>query len=143
MSPRDMINVLWLAEQTWSVIVVYCWPITLVLVIAVLAALWKARRTLAQSPRRVWLLLSTPLFVPPVILLWGGFLRHTDEATDAPRWPIHVLNLLMVLSLVTFGWVIWRAVNLRWLALAVVLLSAWVGFWASFAAGMAIANDWL
>jgi hypothetical protein len=137
-----MRSFVWMTEQAWSA-VVYYWPLTLALLAAIIVATFLSRRAISHSAARTRLWLAAPLSVPFVILLWGTAMAHSDAATAAPRWPAYALTALLGGSLFFFALCVWRAIGLRWLALAVVLFAAWLTSCTAFIAGMSIANDWI
>jgi len=137
-----MTDFFWLTKQAWSA-VIYFWPTTLTVLLVLVAALCISARSLLRHGLWPMLLMVSPLLVPFIILAWGSIMHHDDFHTAAPSWPMYVLVAFLLISVCFFGFVIWRAVGLRWLALAIVLCSAWFSLCAVFIASMSLQNDWL
>lgn len=132
----------WLAVQSWSALRYY-WPITLALVVALVAVSTFNFPFSRSRFRRQHLLVFVPLGVSLLILIWGSVMRHSDQQSLAPVWPSRVVFGLLIAQLLAATGVVCAMKGYRWFSAAAVLFEQWVGAAFAFVAGMSVTGDWL
>ena len=136
-------SIAWLAEQAFSVLL-YFWPVTVVLVAGVVATLALKFPLLRSQFCSRYLLIFSPLAVTLLTLLWGALMHHPSTSqTPAPSWPSYVVLALLTVQILISIWVVWLMKGYRWFSAFTVMLEQWFGLACAFVAGMSVTGDWL
>lgn len=111
----------------------YTWPITLILILLVIAAGVVGIKRGANARQ-----LCTPFvpFVAPVVLLALGVIFRNAGNDQVLYGAIFGFLVLAIYAT-------WKAQGMRLYALAAVSLIAHITFWSAFVASMSISGDWL
>lgn len=111
----------------------YTWPITLLLILLVIAAGVVGIKRGANA--RQLCTPFAPLVAPVVLLVFGVMFGNTGNDQILYGAVFGFLFLAV--------YAIWKAQGMRLYALAAVSLIAHITFWSAFVAAMSISGDWL
>ena len=135
----------WLGKQALSGLIFF-WPVTLVLVIALLVtgevAARKKHVQEALRSRLLWIQLIIPIF----IITLGTLCARADrslESLGGKRWAANLVFGFMTLELIITTITIFRPRAYRALAIALSAFMAWISAWATIVSLASITGNWL
>lgn len=135
---------LWLADQAAGGLL-YAWPISALIVLAIVYSFWSAPRASRRRLAVVFLLCQSLFLFPVAHLLLGALLQVPSQrqGLSSPE-ATTVLQVLQVGQLGLAAVLVWMAGRgLRARALACTLPPIWYSLWTWMGAVMAVTGDWL
>jgi hypothetical protein len=131
----------WLVSQVVDSLL-YLWPVTLLLLVFIVAtAIYNS--PLKTSRFRVeYLLLFSPLLLSLMLLIWGALMAH-HGINKAPAWPSGVVGLLSLLHIPAAAFAVRIMKSYRWFAASVLLFEFWVAVFCNLLAAMSVSNVWM
>jgi hypothetical protein len=137
-----MESLYFLAKQAISGLL-YAWPVSLVLTLAVVLSMFVAYRHGGGVVRNVgWCLL--PIVFPLALLMWGTVFRWSNgDPYPVSTWIEYGLAAIFLLQLPVAVVVVRRARGARMLVSASFLFVGHLSCWAAFTSIMSVTGDWL
>jgi hypothetical protein len=125
----------WLATQAFELLFSW-WPVTLLLIGAVVISARGAEHEPARSQQRS---LTSVLFLFPVLsLIWGALARQDDPIAPPSLWKVLILALIVLSQVAASTAVVYVAHKQRWHTAAICGLIGWFSALCVYLSWMAI-----
>jgi len=134
----------WLAQQTFSLFLLY-WPIGLLILLVNLIVVFKHKRRVRMSEinRISFCRLLLPTWLSLIILLCGSIFRADAEVGTGKNLGVPLIFSLLTIQLILSGWVLSKAGGYRAVAATVTAMQFWISVVCAVIAGMSVTGNWL
>ena len=137
--------IFWYIEQSWDAIFhIVNKMFLLVCFLNFILALVINNPLKNKIKRKEATLILSPIIFSILMMLWGILMADVDQADGIVRkWPMYVVNGILVLQLLWSGYIAYKLKNLRWITLSTGLLFALYTLGVRFVTYMAVTGNWL
>jgi hypothetical protein len=133
----------WLARQVFDALM-YFWPITLGLVIAIVFFSFKANEKVRQFAKANWGLLTLPILIAVAILVFGTVYRKPDlSVATIPSVKVAVLSVMLAIQFAAGAFLVAKAKGQRLLSLSMVGFFGWLSLCCFSLSCMSVTGNWI
>jgi hypothetical protein len=123
---------------------IFFWPITILLIVALVMAGVFASPFRSESFQRNGLMILLPFLLSVFILLMGTIFRHdTSTGIKAPAWPSIVVVILLLGHIPAGIYLTHQFRGGRWFTFVISLLQMWFSLSAAFVSEMSVSAEWI
>lgn len=136
----------WFASQAFGGLT-YFWPVTLCILVAIPVTAIKYFRVEKVRFSFRYLFIFTPLLLIIANLSIGVFLPfsyvNNQGASKPPSWPSSLIMILFWVQILLGSIIGYKLREIRWLAVAIIVLQVWYALHCSFLATMSVIGNWI